>query len=70
MTYKTVNGIKVPVYSKEDLLFMINLIQKDGRGVNDWEKVFIESIKLQLQTRELSDKQIIILDRIYTEKTI
>jgi hypothetical protein len=71
MTYKTINGQQIPVYDSKDLMFMINLIQKDGRGVNDWEKVFVESVKQQLGLgKNLSDKQISILDRIYTEKTI
>ena len=45
-------------------------IQNNGKGLSDWELNFIMSIKRQLEEgRNLSIKQMEILERIYEEKT-
>ena len=46
------------------------IIEEGGRGVTDWEQGFVESCKEALESgRRLSEKQIKILERIYTERT-
>ena len=45
-------------------------IQNNGKGLSDWELNFIMSFKRQLEEgRNLSIKQMEILERIYEEKT-
>lgn len=48
----------------------VELIQTEGRNLTKWELDFVDSIAEQLGNgRQLSDRQIEHLDRIYTEKT-
>ena len=43
---------------------------EDGKGITAWENDFLVSIEGQLEKgKELSEKQIDVLERIYTDKT-
>ena len=49
---------------------MLNALETPSRELTKWEENFLESIADQYQKRgSLSDRQIEILDRIYSEKT-
>ena len=49
---------------------MLNALETPTKSLTHWEVSFIESISDQYQrTRSLSDRQIEVLDRIYSEKT-
>jgi len=49
---------------------MLTSLESPSRELTKWEEDFIASLSEQLQRRgDLSDRQIEILDRIYTEKT-
>jgi hypothetical protein len=48
----------------------IDLIQREGKNLSDWEHSFVQSLKRQLREgRNLSDKQVSILEKIYADKT-
>jgi hypothetical protein len=43
---------------------------EDGKGITSWEDSFLTSLETQLEKgKELSEKQIDILERIYSDKT-
>ena len=43
---------------------------EDGKGLTSWEANFLVSIETQLEKgKELSEKQVEILERIYADKT-
>jgi len=49
---------------------MLQALESPSKALTKWEENFLESISEQYQTRgTLSDRQLEILDRIYTEKT-
>ena len=57
-------------YTPDDLKQWITLIQEDGVGLTKWEEDFVDSISDQLERcGSLSERQIEILERIYSEKT-
>ena len=48
----------------------LDKIESDGVNLSPWEEDFIASIREQVgRGRELSEKQIEIVERIYTERT-
>ena len=48
----------------------IELVNTEGRNLTAWELSFMESITDQFERWEtLSERQIVILERIYAEKT-
>lgn len=52
------------------LAYWIETILNEGRNLSKWERDFTESVSEQLEQRgALSERQIEILERIYTEKT-
>lgn len=56
--------------AKTDPLYMYDYITSEGRNLTKWEEDFISSIGTQLENgRELSERQLEILERIYAEKT-
>jgi len=56
-------------HPKSVLEYWLEKIDTDAKGLTKWEENFIESIKEQLEKRgTLSDRQIEILEKIYTEK--
>ena len=56
--------------SREVVKGWIDRVNDEGRGLTAWEQQFMESITEQFdRSSYLSDKQIEILERIYTEKT-
>lgn len=59
-------------YTKEQLQGFIDAIREhsSGSGLTSWESDFVDSVEDQLMARgRLSDRQVEILDRIYTERT-
>lgn len=57
-------------YTKEQLARFVDAIQDTGINVSKWEADFVASVGQQLTERgTLSEKQIEILDRIYSERT-
>ena len=57
-------------YTREQLQRFVEDIQEHGVNVSKWESDFVESLAEQLeQRRNLSDRQVEILDRIYSERT-
>lgn len=49
---------------------MLEKVREEGRGLNDWEKMFVESLTDQWEnTGSMSRRQEEILERVYTEKT-
>jgi hypothetical protein len=49
---------------------MLESIERGGVNLTTWEETFIESVRSQFAGgRDLSDKQIETLERIYAEKT-
>lgn len=56
-------------YDEATLRLWITKIQDEGRGLTTWEEEFVESVAEQLERRDLSDKQVETLERIYAEKT-
>ncbi len=58
------------VYSTETLDHWIEEIDLHGRGLTKWEEDFVDSLRDQLERRGmLSERQIEILERMYSEKT-
>ena len=56
--------------SKEVIADWISQIQKEGKGLTNWEEAFILSIQEQFELRgSISDRQEEILERIYAERT-
>ena len=54
----------------DQLKHMFDKIQDEGRDLTEWEENFIESCIRQFKAKgELSEKQIAIVDRIYTNRT-
>lgn len=48
----------------------IDKCMEDRHKLTDWERKFIIDIRLQLRSKgSLSDKQIVILEKIYADKT-
>lgn len=58
-------------YSKEVLQEWIEKCHSEALDdMTEWERDFVDSLEAQLQRRgSLSDRQVEILERIYTEKT-
>lgn len=57
-------------YSKATLQSWIEKIQTEGKNLSKWEESYVEDIASQLEDRgTLSERQIEILERIYSEKT-
>ena len=57
-------------YDEATLRLWITKIQEEGRGTTPWEDEFVESVDAQLAERgSLSDGQVVVLERIYAEKT-
>lgn len=58
-------------YSKMDLeVWIDHIIVEPPDKLSAWEWDFVDSVSEQLQTRgSLSDRQVEILERIYSEKT-
>lgn len=53
-----------------DIQKMIDAIQGYGQGLTSWEETFIESCIRQFKVKgTLSDRQVEIIERIYSEKT-
>ena len=49
---------------------LLNALETPLKDLTKWEENFLESVSDQFQrTRDLSDRQLEVLDRIYTEKT-
>ena len=70
MPKRVIDHVHNPEYSAETLSAWITDIEEGGRGVTDWEQGFVESCKEALESgRRLSEKQIKILERVYTERT-
>lgn len=43
---------------------------EERHKLSDWERKFIVDLRLQLRSKgQLSDKQVVILERIYADKT-
>ena len=58
------------IQSKEVIQDWIDLVNEEGRDLTKWELDFMKSItEFFKRTGFLSDKQIEILERIYTDKT-
>ncbi len=56
-------------YDKKVYEQWIDAVNDEGRDLSDWEKNFMESVTDQFISRgSLSEKQVEILERIYTEK--
>lgn len=56
-------------YPPETLLKWFEIIESQARGLSTWEEEFLESAREQFNRRgELSDRQVEIVERIYTEK--
>jgi hypothetical protein len=56
---------------QEKWQYWIETIQTEGKYLSKWEKDFVESISDQLQTKgRLFERQVEILERIYSEKTV
>ncbi len=56
--------------SKEVIADWISQIQKEGKGLTNWEEAFVSSILEQFELRgSISDRQEEILERIYAERT-
>ena len=57
-------------YTADELWKWLNSIRDYGRGLSDWEEEFCESVRGQLSRRgSLSERQVEILERIYSERT-
>lgn len=57
-------------YTKEQLTQMMERVNTEADGLTGWELGFMSSVTDQFErSNSLSDRQIDILDRIYTEKT-
>ncbi len=55
---------------KQVIAEWIDRINNEGRGLNDWEEHFMESVTGQfVGYGSISDRQEEILERIYAEKT-
>ena len=57
-------------FTQEEVRELINKIFEFGRGLNEWETNFIEDMFNKSKYYKFSEKQIEIIDRIYTEKTL
>jgi hypothetical protein len=56
-------------YANEVLDDWIARVNSEGRNLTEWEQSFMESVTDQMdRQRHLSERQIEILERIYTEK--
>lgn len=56
--------------SKPDPQYMYDYIKSEGRNLTKWEEEFVDNIGLQLENdKTLSERQLEILERIYTERT-
>lgn len=66
-----VEAIMANKYSIDTLWTWTEVIKNEANEeLTEWEEDFVESVRGQLQKgRELSDRQIEILERIYTQKT-
>lgn len=48
----------------------IDQCMEERHKLSDWERKFIIDIRLQLRSKRfLSDKQVVVLERIYADKT-
>lgn len=55
---------------QQKIAHFIRTLHESGSDLTDWEKDFLSSIARQFNAKgDLSDKQLEILDRIYTHKT-
>lgn len=51
-------------------MYWIGRCIEERHKLSDWERKFIVDLRLQLRSKgQLSDKQIVILERIYADKT-
>ena len=58
------------VFKVEEINGMIEAIIETGRGLNDWENQFMESVSDQFnRTTSISVPQLVSLERIYATKT-
>ena len=58
------------VFKAEDINGMIEAVIETGKGLNDWETKFMESVSDQFnRTTSISVPQLISLERIYSAKT-
>jgi hypothetical protein len=58
-----------PGNRKQQLEYMLSACEDEARGLTDWERNFIESLREQFTNRgDLSERQTEILERIYCEK--
>lgn len=56
--------------TNDELKEWIKIIQEEGHDLSVWEENFVESISEQLDKKGfLSERQIEVLERIYSEKT-
>ena len=56
--------------SKQVIKDWIEALERPRRPLTTWETDFVESVSEQFEARgDISDKQEIILERIYSEKT-
>lgn len=66
MTTKTVNGQPVNVYTVPELQEFIYKVLAFGRGVTLWEQSFMKDMESK---PFYSEKQMAIIERIYSERT-
>jgi hypothetical protein len=56
--------------SPEDQDVMLETIERNGVNLTVWEESFVESLRTQRSAgRDLSEKQLQMLERIYAERT-
>ena len=57
-------------WGREDQNTMIEAIERQGVNLTSWEEDFVESLRSQFDAgRELTDKQLETLERIYAQRT-
>lgn len=54
---------------KQQIEHMLKSCEEEARGLTNWERGFLESLRDQFDRRsDLSDKQVDLLEKIYVEK--
>ena len=57
-------------WGREDQNTMLEAIEHQGVNLTTWEEEFVESLRSQFNAgRELTEKQVETLERIYAERT-
>lgn len=57
-------------FTQDDITKMIDRVNSEGRELSSWEEGFMSSITEQWERQaHISEKQLGILERIYSEKT-